>query len=197
MKVGIVDYGHTGNLFNVKKALLHLKVNVLVIDSPEQLSEIDALVLPGVGAFASVMHQLQSTGLGAAIRQLQKPVLGICIGMQILAKAGFENQFTAGLDVFDCDVKKLKSKSVLPHLGFKHLSVVRGSVLLKDIEESSFYFMHSYGMDYTGEVQAYCSYGGSKFPAVVQKDNFYGVQFHPEKSRLAGIQLFKNFLSVI
>lgn len=197
MSIGLLSYGQTGNLFNVEKALLALNVDVLIIDKVEQVKEIDALIMPGVGSFSAVIKELQNRGLDSAIKDIKIPVLGICIGMQILGKTGFENEATTGLGIINSDVKLLNTNQVLPHLGFKKLSVIRDSPLLKNIEEASFYFMHSYAFEHADEVQAYCCYGDVKFPAVVQRNNFYGVQFHPEKSRDAGVQLIKNFLEII
>jgi imidazole glycerol phosphate synthase glutamine amidotransferase subunit len=196
-RVGVVTYGRSGNLLNVTKALERAGARVSIAATPADFDEADRLVLPGVGSFRDAMDAL-GPGAGALRRELlKKPSLGICLGMQILASVGFEFGETKGLGLIDAEVKMVEVKCKVPHLGWGRLEILRSSPLLEGIgPEDHFYFMHSYEMVNYKDVVALTEYCSHKYVSVVQKDRIFGVQFHPEKSRDAGIRVLENFLAV-
>ena len=160
------------------------------------------LILPGVGAFPAAMKRLAEMGileeLDRHVNQKQKPFLGICVGMQILADRGFEFEETNGLGWIAGDVKKIEPEAhnlSVPHMGWNELVIYQQNNLLRNLPDTpSFYFVHSFAFQpVEPETQiAVCEYG-EKITAIVQKDNIFGVQFHPEKSQHDGLQLLKNF----
>ena len=170
----------------------------MIVEVPEQLKSVDKIVLPGVGSFPEAMANLSKYKF---IKPLQlalmhKPTLGICLGMQILARIGMENGKTSGLSIFDAEVKQICCEGVIPHMGFNRISIQKDNKLLKGLDDANFYFMHSYEVVNYRDVTALTTYIGHEFVSAIAKDNVYGVQFHPEKSRDVGIELFKNFLSI-
>lgn len=194
--VGILNIGLAGNIHSIERALVAAKAQTKIVSSVAELSQVDRLVLPGVGAFAPVMGNLNEAGLIDAVKGLKIPVLGICLGMQILADKGFEEGETVGLELIPSEVNKIECDAVLPHVGFNKLKIVQEFSLLEEVEEEPFYFMHSYEMGNGPFVTAFTQYEDRRLVAAVKENNFYGVQFHPEKSRLAGIKVFENFLKV-
>jgi len=195
--VGLVDYGISGNLFNVKKALEVAGAKVTVIQNEADFRDVQKIVLPGVGSFKNAMDSIGPIR-DTLIEELQvKPALGICLGMQILASKGFEGGETRGLGLIDAEVKKIEIRGKVPHLGWGRVNILNDSPLFKDISsESNFYFMHSYEMINYQNVIALTEYCDHHFVSVIQKGMIFGVQFHPEKSREAGLQLIRNFLTV-
>jgi imidazole glycerol-phosphate synthase subunit HisH len=195
--VGIMDYGTAGNLFNVEKGLLAAGARVEILRRAEDLDRVDRIVFPGVGSFPGVMNSLNGIRETLVGEIRRKPTLGICLGMQILAKVGFEFGETAGLGLIDAEVKKIEVKCKVPHLGWGRLDVVRDSPLLSGITGNDpFYFMHSYEMVNYTDVVALTDYCNHRFVSVIQQGHIHGVQFHPEKSREKGIQIFENFISL-
>jgi imidazole glycerol phosphate synthase glutamine amidotransferase subunit len=196
-QVGLLTYGNSGNTYNVKKALELAGASVTMIEKVSDLDSVDRIVMPGVGCFKDAMHNLAGIKIDLVEHIQKKPTLGICLGMQILAKVGYEFGETEGLNFIDAEVKKIEVKCKVPHLGWGTLMIVRDSPLLKGItEKHNFYFMHSYEMVNYTDVVSLTSYCDHKFVSVVQKGQIFGVQFHPEKSRSAGITLLKNFLEL-
>lgn len=194
--VGLLNYGNSGNTYNVQKALELAGARVTMIRDPSDLDSVDQLVLPGVGSFKDAMDNLAGIKSDLISHIWKKPTLGICLGMQILSKIGYEFGETPGLDFIDAEVKKMEVKCKVPHLGWGTLSIVKDSPILEGITENdNFYFMHSYEVVNYTEVIALTKYCDHKFVSVVQKGEIYGVQFHPEKSRSAGIRILKNFLN--
>ena len=192
----IIDYG-AGNLFSVKNALEHLGEEGVITSDPEVLAQADRLILPGVGAFPDAMQKLNQLGLTAVIQEQakRKPLLGICLGMQILFESGSEFAETAGLGLIPGRVDRIQTSYKIPHMGYNELEFQNPSPLLKGIEEKScVYFVHSF-MAYTPEeyVTACCDYG-VKVPALVQNAHVFGAQFHPEKSGEAGLRILHNFI---
>jgi imidazole glycerol-phosphate synthase subunit HisH len=122
--------------------------------------------------------------------------LGICLGMQILAKIGFEFGKTEGLGIIDAEVKPILCDEKIPHMGFQKIHVVNSNKLLEGVENDEFYFMHSYEVVNYTDIAALTAYGEHSFVSSINKDNIFGVQFHPEKSRQAGIKLLKNFIEL-
>lgn len=194
--VGLLNYGNSGNTYNVQKALELAGARVTMVQSRADLDSVDRIVLPGVGCFKDAMSNLAGIH-DELIRQIrQKPTLGICLGMQILSRVGYEFGETPGFDFVDAEVKKMEAKGKVPHLGWGTLSIVRPSPILDGItEKDNFYFMHSYEVVNYTEVVALTDYCSHKFVSVIQKGEIFGVQFHPEKSRKAGIKVLENFLS--
>ena len=197
-RVGVINYGIAGNIHSIKKAIEKAGGTVEIVNTQEELAKVDKIVIPGVGSFKDAMQELQNDGLLASLMKAieTKPTLGICLGMQILATLGFEYGRTEGLGLIDAEVKPMLVSAKVPHVGFNQIELVRENKLLYGIEESDFYFMHSYEMVNYTNITSLTEYAGHKFVSSIQKDNLYGVQFHPEKSREAGIQLFKNFLAL-
>ena len=194
---GLLTYGNSGNTYNVKKALEIAGASVTIIETASDLDSVDRIVMPGVGCFKDAMNNLAEIKTDLVEHIHKKPTLGICLGMQILAKIGYEFGETRGLNFIDAEVKKIEVKCKVPHLGWGTLSIVRDSPLLTGITENhNFYFMHSYDVVNYTDVIALSSYCDHQFVSILQKGQIFGVQFHPEKSRSAGITLLKNFLAV-
>jgi len=194
--VGIVNYGIAGNIHSIKKAIKEAGGKTVIINKPEQFNEVDKLVLPGVGSFKDAMQELKNDGFLVALKDNKKPILGICLGMQILATVGFEYGKTAGLNFIDAEVNPMLVDAKVPHVGFNHIEIVNNNTLFNGLENEEFYFMHSFEVVNYTNIVTLTEYANHKFVSSVQKDNIYGVQFHPEKSREAGIQLFRNFINM-
>jgi imidazole glycerol phosphate synthase glutamine amidotransferase subunit len=194
--VGLLNYGNSGNTYNVRKALELAGARVTMICNSHDLDSVDWIVLPGVGCFKDAMNNLAGIKSDLIDHIRKKPTLGVCLGMQILSKIGYEFGETPGLNFIDAEVKKMEVKCKVPHLGWGTLSIVKDSPLLDGItEKDNFYFMHSYEVINYTDVIALTNYCDHKFVSVVQQGEIYGVQFHPEKSRRAGIEILKNFLN--
>ena len=192
--IGIVNYGVAGNIYSVKKAIEKAGGETFIINSYNHFNSVDKVVIPGVGTFKDAMQELENDGFIDALKDFNKPILGICLGMQILAKIGFEFGKTMGLGLIDAEVKPILCNAKIPHMGFKKIRVVNSNKLLEGVENEEFYFMHSYEMVNYTDIAALTSYGNHSFVCSIQKDNIFGVQFHPEKSRNAGLKLLSNFI---
>lgn len=191
MRIGVIDYG-MGNLYSVEQALLRLGADVIVTSDVTELDAMDALVLPGVGAFPDAMERLSELGLTDYVRGTKKPLLGICLGMQLMFESSVEVRETDGLGIFKGHIKRFEGVSRVPHMGWNELVFTDGEVL----GDGYVYFVHSfYGVDLEpAELVAYADYEGVQVPAVVAKDNFTGMQFHPEKSSATGIALLTEWM---
>jgi len=203
-KLGIINYG-AGNYGSVWNAYEYLNVTPIEVQEPSQLREVDHIVLPGVGSFPACMKKLQSIGIVEALHkeviEEGKPFLGICVGMQILATVGYEFKECNGLNWIHGKVDKIDtsvSHLRLPHIGWNECNIKRNCVLFSGIDEKAmFYFVHSYHLQpKSDEHIAAVSEYGTPIVAVIQKENIFGVQFHPEKSQRHGLQLLKNFASI-
>jgi imidazole glycerol-phosphate synthase subunit HisH len=196
--IGIINYGIAGNIHSIKKALEKAGGIVKVIKNEDELDSVDKIVIPGVGSFKDAMAELEKDKLLEPLKKViqTKPTLGICLGMQILATLGFEYGKTEGLDAIKAEVKPMLVDAKVPHMGFNTIEVLKPNLLLNGLENEEFYFMHSYEVVNYTEITSLTDYAGHKFVSSVQKDNIFGVQFHPEKSREAGIKLFKNFIEL-
>lgn len=204
METLVIDYG-MGNLGSVRRSLEECGAVVTVSGDPRDLEKADSLVLPGVGAFRDGMRHLEEKGLAEMIRKVTKeqrtPLLGICLGMQLLGEWGEEGGRTAGLSLIAGEVKRLETKEPserIPHVGWNEVNPRNSSPLFEGIPPcADFYFVHSYAFFPAGEevcaaTTPYCG----KFVSAVASKNIYGVQFHPEKSSKNGFRLLKNFLSL-
>ena len=196
--IGLINYGIAGNIHSIKKAIEKAGGSVKIVNNEDELNSVDKIVIPGVGSFKDAMAELEKDTLLEPLKKAiqTKPTLGICLGMQILATLGFEYGKTKGLDAIKAEVKPMLVDAKVPHMGFNTIDVVKSNVLLNGLEDEEFYFMHSYEVVNYTEISSLTDYAGHKFVSSVQKDNVYGVQFHPEKSREAGIKLFKNFIEL-
>lgn len=192
--IGIVNYG-AGNIFSLTAALERLGLKYGMINSESDFDLYDRIIIPGVGHAGTAMKKLVDTGLVPKIKSLTKPVLGICVGMQLITDFSEEgnSKMLGIIPVKTLRFKEEVSKKV-PHMGWNQISTDKKSPLFKEIKNDTyFYFVHSYFIEFNSKFTvALCNYG-IKFSAGIQRDNFYGVQFHPEKSGEAGEILLKNF----
>lgn len=192
--IGIVYYG-AGNIFSLTAALDRLGLDYGMIKTAEDFEQYDRYIIPGVGHAGSAMQKLNDTGLVPSILNLKKPVLGICVGMQLLTKHSEEgNSELTGIIPLQTRLFSDELQVKVPHTGWNKVFRTVESPLFNEIPQGShFYFVHSYFIEFNSTFTIALAEYGIKFSAVIQKDNFYGVQFHPEKSGLAGEQLLKNF----
>lgn len=195
--IAIVDYG-AGNLASVKKAFDFLGQKSIVTSDPNEVSEAAKVVLPGVGHFASTAA-LAESGLKQAIASAIArgvPFLGICVGMQWIFEGSAESPETPGLRVFTGACERFPPEVKSPHVGWNSIEVNRSSQLFRGVPSSShLYFTHSFRVPVAASTSACCEYGG-KFSAAVERESVFGVQFHPEKSGEAGLQLLRNFCAL-
>lgn len=203
--IGIINYG-SGNIFAIANIYKRLDIPYVLTDNHEELSKADKLILPGVGDFDETMNLLHAKGLKDLLDDLvtvqKRPIIGVCVGMQIMAKTSEEGK-VPGFGWIDAHVKKidkskLPQKPYLPHMGWNDISPKRDSKLLENINcTTGFYFLHSYFFDCVNEDDTLTTTNyGVDFSSAVNHDNVYGVQFHPEKSHSNGIQIFKNFAEI-
>jgi len=195
--IGIVDYGR-GNLRSVENCIQKLGYQARILGSPEELEQVQGLILPGVGAFADAMALLRRGGWIEALLSFAgsgKPFLGICLGMQVLFEAGEEHGEHRGLGLLPGRVVKFPPGRKIPHMGWNNLFHERECFLLQGIPDGAFfYFVHSYYVRTDAEdIVAGTSDYGMRFPALVGRDNVWGAQFHPEKSSPWGKKLLENF----
>jgi len=194
--VAIVDSGGA-NLASLQFALERLGASSIVSDDPERIAAAPRVLLPGVGAAADAMRRLRASGTDRVIPTLRVPLLGICLGMQLLFEHSTEGDAPC-LGVFRGRIEKLVSARdrPVPHMGWNTLELMGEDALLRDIGASDYvYFVHSYAAPVTEDTIAATRYG-SPFAAIVRKDNFRGVQFHPERSARVGAKLLRNFLAL-
>lgn len=191
--IRIVKY-NAGNIQSVLFALERIGVNAEVTDSPELLQSADKVIFPGVGEAGSAMRYLRERKLDQMIKELKQPVLGICLGMQLLCKHTEEGD-TECLGVFDNNVRKFTGNLKVPQVGWNTATQLSGSLFEGLGNDPWFYFVHSYYASLGDNTIARTDYGGM-FSSALSNDNFYGVQFHPEKSAEAGEKLLRNFLSI-
>lgn len=196
MNVVILDTG-CANLLSVQSSIKRLGYHAVVSRDADAVLRADKLFLPGVGTALAAMDQIRERDLIELIQACTQPVLGICLGMQILGSHSDENKGVKTLGIIDEPVLKMTDHGLpLPHMGWNRVYPKAGDRLFRDIEDGSyFYFVHGYAMPVCANTIAQASYG-EPFTAAVCKDNFYGVQFHPERSGAAGSKLLKNFLEM-
>jgi glutamine amidotransferase len=202
--VGIVDYG-MGNLRSVRNALELLGASVSVLADPAGLSKVDRVVLPGVGAFGVAMSNLRSAGwdeaLADVVVQKGKPFLGLCLGLQLLADRGTEGGEHRGLGFVPGTTLRLERAAgvPMPHIGWNEVRPTGTTGILSGVTPGTcFYFVHSYALvpDDPAVVAGVTEYGGEDFVSVIQRDNVWATQFHPEKSQKHGLDLLRRFLAM-
>lgn len=194
--IGIIDY-NVGNLFSVKNALDYIGEKSCVTRDPDEIERADALILPGVGAFPDAMRELRKTGLIDTLRAqaVKKPLLGICLGMQMLFTEGREFEKCPGLGLLEGCVDTIPAGQLkIPHMGWNSLRYIHKSPLLEGVPEGSYvYFVHSYmAFAQEADTAAYAEYG-TRVTALVQHGCVFGTQFHPEKSGETGLAILRNF----
>jgi imidazole glycerol phosphate synthase glutamine amidotransferase subunit len=199
MSIALIDYG-AGNVPSVERALQKLGVESRRVTRPCKLDGANAIILPGVGHFTAIIRALDEHNLRSALLDAIKrgvPFLGICLGLQALYSCSEEAPALAGLNLFQGSVRSLPTSVKLPHMGWNRLRFQRPSVLLEGLSESDyFYFAHTFAVtEASANVAASCEYG-AHFTAVLERDNIYATQFHPEKSAAAGSRPLKNFVSL-
>ena len=199
--IAIVDYG-VGNLFSVEKAFLKFSPDVVLTSDAKVIEKADKIVLPGVGAFGDCMKNFEQSGLKNSVLEAieqGKPVMGICVGEQIMFEGSEESPEEKGLGIFKGMVKKINAPGLkIPHMGWNSITVTKNSKILKNIgSEPYVYFVHSYYVNAEDEsvISAYTEYG-QKLDIAVEKDNVFATQFHPEKSGETGMTILKNFIAL-
>ena len=195
--IGVINYG-AGNLFSLQCALDRIGAVYEMIQSPDNFDQYEKYIIPGVGHAGAAMKKLEQTQLVPLIRQTKKPVLGICVGQQLLTRNSEEGNSDL-LGVLPLETKKFISNTLkIPQMGWNNVFPKPDSILFHNIKAGDyFYFVHSYYVEEHPEFTAGTAEYTVPFSAAVHKNNFYGVQFHPEKSGKAGEQLLRNFVSVI
>jgi imidazole glycerol-phosphate synthase subunit HisH len=211
MKISIVDYG-VGNLYSVLKAFKFFTDNVRIAEETEELKKSDAIILPGVGSFEAGMQGLKTRNLINPVKEFArsgKPMLGICLGAQIMMTKGYEFGNFSGLNLIEGQViafPKLQKGTKVPHIGWNNIYIPKdknkkwkGTILESATDNSSVYFVHSYVLkpENNRDILASTSYGGYNFCSAFKRDNIYGCQFHPEKSARVGLTIIKNFITLV
>jgi glutamine amidotransferase len=199
MSIAIIDYG-MGNLHSVAKAVERLGYDPLITSDPAEILQADGVILPGVGAFGDAMELIRSTGLDQTVRDAAKsgkPLLGICLGMQLLFTESEEHGSSQGLQILPGKVVRFRGSFKVPHMGWNGLIQLQDSPLFEGVGDGHAYFVHSYKVmpDVRTDLLATADYYG-EVSAVVGRGNVYGMQFHPEKSGSIGMQLLGNFLTL-
>ena len=193
MKIVILKY-NAGNIHSVRLALQRQGIDPIVTDDAGEILRADKVIFPGVGEARSAMTYLKSKNLFDLIPSLSQPVLGICLGLQLMCHHSEEND-TAGMGIFSANVKKFPPGGKVPHMGWNALLNLKGA-LFNQVDEGSYaYFVHSYYAEETAYATAITSHSVS-FSSAFEKDNFFAVQFHPEKSARVGEQILRNFIAL-
>ena len=203
MMIAIIDYG-AGNIQSVSKALKHIGCDCFITNKKDEILSADGAVLPGVGSFGDTVDSLNKYGIKEAVIEFiksGKPLLGICLGLQLLFRGSEESEGAEGLGVFDGTITKIPNGDGLkiPHMGWNSLKITKDSRLFKGIEENPYvYFVHSYFLNAADKsiVAAQTEYGVT-IDAAVEKGNVFATQFHPEKSGNTGLRILKNFVDIV
>ncbi len=191
--IAIIKY-NAGNSRSVQNAVSRLGFDNTITDDPKKIKQADRVIFPGVGEASTAMDYLRKTGMDELIINLKQPVLGVCLGLQLMCKFSEEGS-TECLRIFDAEVKKFPPLNIVPHIGWNNFKHIEGPLFENLNKNDHMYYLHTYYADVCSDTAAACEYI-VPFSAVVQKDNFYGVQFHPEKSGDAGEKLLLNFFRI-
>ncbi len=191
--IAIIKY-NGGNVNSVQNAVSRLNADSIITDDFDIIRNADKVIFPGVGEASSTMKNLKEKGLDLLIPSLTQPVLGICLGMQLMCGDNEEGN-TVGMGIFDIRVRKFPAKDIVPHMGWNTVSQLRSGLFAGIDENSDVYFVHSYYCERSEFTTSVCDYI-LPFSASLQKDNFYAMQFHPEKSGRVGSRLLENFLNL-
>ncbi|RKR12960.1 glutamine amidotransferase [Maribacter vaceletii] len=193
MKIVIINYG-AGNIQSIKFAIKRLGYEAVLTDDVAEIKAADKVIFPGVGEASSAMTKLRDSGLDALVPTLKQPVLGICLGMQLMCNASEEGN-TKGLGIFDVNVVKFNNEVKVPQIGWNEISNLKSALFSNIKDNAHIYLVHSFYAPICEETIATSGYG-INYSAALQKDNFYGTQFHPEKSSTVGEQILRNFLGM-
>lgn len=191
--IAIIKY-NGGNVNSVQNALERLGADSVITDDVDLIQNADKVIFPGVGEASSTMKVLKEKGLDLFIPELQQPVLGICLGMQLMCKSNEEGD-TRGMGIFDCNVRKFPPLDLVPHMGWNTVSGLKSPLFAEINEEDDLYFVHSFYCELSSDTTSVCDYI-IPFSASLQKDNFFATQFHPEKSGKTGSAILENFLKM-
>ncbi|MBQ5815280.1 MAG: imidazole glycerol phosphate synthase subunit HisH [Flavobacteriales bacterium] len=194
MKIVIIDYG-AGNVYSVMTAIERLGYKAVLSSDKNEICTADKVIFPGVGQASSALAELKNRGLDKVLPTLKVPVLGICLGMQMMCAHSQEGGGAEGLGIFPMTVRRFVGEEKIPHMGWNDIYGL-SSPIMEGVSEGKVYFVHSYYVEVDDRYTiARCDYMG-EFSAAIKKDNFYGVQFHPEKSAAMGEMIIKNFLEL-
>ena len=191
--IAIIDYV-AGNVKSVQNAVEKLGFETIITSDFEEIKNAEKVIFPGVGEASTAMKYLKNLKLDELIPSLKQPFLGICLGQQLLCNFSEEGN-TKCLGIFDVDVKKFPATEIVPHMGWNNLQQMNGELLAGISADDNFYFVHSYYCEIGKNTTSTCDYI-LPFSATLQKDNFYGTQFHPEKSGAVGAKILENFLKL-
>jgi glutamine amidotransferase len=191
--IAIIKY-NAGNITSVQNALSRIGYESIVTDDQESILKADKVIFPGVGEASSAMKYLRERGLDEVIKSIEQPMLGICLGLQLMCNYSEEGG-TDCLGIFDAEVKQFPPKDKVPHMGWNNFSSVGGDLFNHIESKSDVYFVHGYFAELSAQTSAVTDYI-LPFSSAMQKDNFYATQFHPEKSALIGEQILNNFLQL-
>ena len=194
--IAIIDYG-MGNLRSVQKAFEFLGFEAIITQEPKDILKADKVVLPGVGAFCDAISTIKEKKLDEVIFEVvkqNKPLLGICIGMQLMFDKSYENGEHIGLGILSGEIVKLPDTELIPQIGWNNLDIKKDSPLFKGLSEEDYvYFVHSYYLETSAPIVSATCYYGKEIAVAVEKNNIYALQFHPEKSGDVGLKILENF----
>ena len=191
--IAILKY-NAGNVTSVKNAVERLGYTCIITDLEEEILKADKVIFPGVGEASTAMNYLIAMGLDVLLKKLKQPVLGICLGQQLMCTHSEEGNTTC-LGIFNAEVKKFTPKELVPHMGWNNLTQAKGKLFKGITDVDDVYFLHSYYAEICKQTVATCNYI-MPFSAAMQQDNFYATQFHPEKSGSVGEKILKKFLDL-
>lgn len=191
--IAIVKY-NAGNITSVRNALTRLGYKSTITDDPAELRKAGKVIFPGVGEASSAMHYLEERGLDKTILSLKQPVLGICLGLQLMCHYSEEGD-TKCLGIFDAQVRLFPPVDKIPHMGWNNCLTLKGDLFKGISPDDDLYYVHNYYAEISSDTLAICDYI-LPFSAAMNKDNFYATQFHPEKSAMTGEKILKNFLEL-
>ena len=198
-KICILDYG-VGNIRSIFNALKILEIDCIFSSKKKDISNCSHLILPGVGSYGAaifkLMNKIDINLLDNQVKKICKPILGICVGMQIFSTYGNEFGKYKGLNWIKGEVKKIDTKKILPHVGWNNVKILKKNLLMNE-QNQEFYFLHSYSFHSSDNKSIFGeTVYDRKIQSIVIKDNIYGVQFHPEKSQISGLKVLKNFSQI-